>query len=143
MVTSFSTGPEAENSIAFDRRVAWVRTSLAESKMHDQRKSARAPIDIYLNKIIDDVRHLGRARDISVDGIWVSKILEPRHQHRLVGLELQLPGVFEVINALGEIVREDRRGEEGPEGMAIRFVRISPHHRRLISMYVSRHVGNA
>lgn len=111
--------------------------------MNEQRKSARAPIDIYLNKIIDDVRHLGRAQDISADGIWVSKILEPRHDRRVIGLELQLPGASEVINALGEIVREEKRDEEGPEGMAIRFIRIAPHHRRLISLYVSRHAGNA
>lgn len=110
--------------------------------MREQRKSLRAPIDIYLNKIIDEVRHLGRARDISPDGIWVSKILEPRHDKRTIGLELQLPGIPEVINATGVIVREDRR-EEGPEGMAIRFTRIAQHHRRLISLYVSRQAGTA
>lgn len=110
--------------------------------MNEQRKSARAPIDIYLNKIIDEVRHLGRAQDISTEGIWVSKILEPRHDQRAIGLELQLPGVPEVINAMGEIVREESRGE-GVEGMAIRFTRIAHHHRRLIGLYVSRHAGHA
>lgn len=110
--------------------------------MSEQRKSVRAPIDVYLNKIIDEVRHLGRARDISPDGIWVSKILEPRHEERSIGLELQLPGIPEVINATGEIVREERK-EEGAEGMAIRFTRIAQHHRRLIGLYVSRHAGNA
>lgn len=108
----------------------------------DKRKSIRAPIDVYLNKIIDEVRHLGRAQDISVDGIWVSKILEPRHDHRTVGLELQLPGSAEVINALGEIVREDA-ADRGVEGTAIRFTDLPARHRRLIEAYVSRHAGTA
>jgi hypothetical protein len=110
--------------------------------MSEQRKSIRAPIDVYLNKIIDEVRHLGRAQDISVDGIWVSKILEPKHDRRLVGLELQLPGSTEVINALGEIVREDAAGE-GPDGTAIRFTDLPGRYRRLIQAYVSRHTGTA
>lgn len=110
--------------------------------MNEKRKNVRAPIDVYLNKIIDEVRHLGRARNISPDGIWVSKILEPRHEQRSIGLELQLPGVSEVINATGEIIRKDRQ-EDGLEGMAIRFTHIAHHHRRLIDLYVSRHAGEA
>jgi len=106
--------------------------------MSEQRRTARAPLDVYLNKIIDEVRHLGRARDISSEGIWVSKILDPRHENRTIGIELQLPGIPEVINATGEIVREESR-EGGVQGMAIRFTRIAHHHRRLIDMYVSRH----
>lgn len=113
--------------------------------MHDQRKNERAPIDVYLNKIIDEARHLAKAHDISADGIWVSKILEPNHGSTTVGLELQLPGSPEVINAVGEIVREDRRLDDEGErvGTAIRFTQIAGRYRRLIELYVSRNAGTA
>ncbi|AKU90526.1 PilZ domain-containing protein [Vulgatibacter incomptus] len=111
--------------------------------MAEQRKTERAPIDIYLNKIIDEARHLARATDISTDGIWVSKILEPRSATRAVGLEFQLPGSEEVINAAGEVVREDSRIGGRAEGTAIRFTHMAHRYRRMIEVYVSRVAGNA
>lgn len=113
--------------------------------MANQRKYDRAPCDIYLNKIIDEARHLARARDISTDGIWVSKVLEPANEARQVGLEFQLPGENEVIWAAGEIVRqEEREVAAGPvEGTAIRFTAMADRFRRMIEVYVSRTAGNA
>jgi hypothetical protein len=113
--------------------------------MANQRKTDRAPIDIYLNKIIDEARHLAKAQDISVDGMWVSRILEPRSEQRAVGLEFQLPGTAEVINAAGEVIREDVRagGEGDVEGSAIRFTHMASRYRRMIEVYVSRVAGNA
>lgn len=113
--------------------------------MANQRKSERAPCDIYLNKIIDESRHLARARDISPDGIWVSKVLEPATHARTVGLEFQLPGSSEVIWAAGEVVREDSRqlGSGEVEGAAIRFTAMADRFRRMIEVYVSRTAGNA
>ena len=112
--------------------------------MGNQRKSERAPCDIYLNKIIDEARHLARARDISPDGIWLSKVLEPVHQGREVGLEFQLPGSSEVIWAAGEVVREDDREVSGGnvEGSAVRFTAMADRFRRMIEVYVSRTAGN-
>lgn len=111
--------------------------------MAEQRKSERAPIDIYLNKIIDEARHLARATDISTDGIWVSKILEPQTGARQIGLEFQLPGSEEIINAGGEVLREEARGDEEIEGTAIRFTHMAHRYRRMIEVYVSRVAGNA
>lgn len=113
--------------------------------MSNQRKVDRAPCDIYLNKIIDESRHLSRARDISPDGIWLSRVLEPEHARREIGLEFQLPGSTEVIWAAGQIVREDER--EAPdgavEGTAVRFTAMAERFRRMIEVYVSRTAGNA
>lgn len=111
--------------------------------MAEQRKSERAPIDIYLNKIIDEARHLARATDISAEGIWVSKILEPATGARRIGLEFQLPGSEEIINAAGEIVRDDARNSGKLEGSAIRFTHMAHRYRRMIEVYVSRVAGNA
>jgi len=113
--------------------------------MGNQRKSERAPCDIYLNKIIDEARHLARARDISPDGIWLSKVLEPAHQGREIGLEFQLPGSSEVIWAAGEVVREDDRELAGGtvQGSAVRFTAMADRFRRMIEVYVSRTAGNA
>jgi len=111
--------------------------------MADQRKSERAPIDMYLNKIIDEARHLARATDISTEGIWVSKILEPQTGARRVGLEFQLPGSDEIINAAGEVVREDARTDGELDGTAIRFTHMAHRYRRMIEVYVSRVAGNA
>src|SRR5690606_3052768 len=116
-----------------------------EHTMANQRKSERAPCDIYLNKIIDEARHLARARDISPDGIWLSKVLEPAHHNRAIGLEFQLPGSSEVIWAAGEVLREDvREAPDGEvEGTAIRFTAMADRFRRMIEVYVSRTAGNA
>ncbi len=111
--------------------------------MAEQRKTERAPIDIYLNKIIDEARHLARATDISAEGIWISKILEPETGARSVGLEFQLPGSEEIINAAGEVLREESRQEGRREGTAIRFTHMAHRYRRMIEVYVSRVAGNA
>ena len=113
--------------------------------MANQRKIDRAPCDIYLNKIIDESRHLSRARDISPDGIWLSKVLEPSIGTKEIGLEFQLPGSTEVIWAAGRVVREDQR--EAPDGQldgtAVRFTAMAERFRRMIEVYVSRTAGNA
>lgn len=109
--------------------------------MSNQRKTDRAPCDIYLNKIIDEARHLARARDISPDGIWVSKVLEPQTQARQIGLEFQLPGDAEVIWATGEVVRDEVG--QARDGSAIRFTTMADRYRRMIEVYVSRTAGNA
>ena len=111
----------------------------------DQRKSERVPCDIYLNKIIDEARHLARARDISPEGIWVARVLEPSHENKQLGLEFQLPDSDEVIWAAGEVVRDDKRaaGEAELDGTAIRFTAMADRFRRMIEVYVSRTAGNA
>jgi hypothetical protein len=112
--------------------------------MENQRKSERVPCDIYLNKIIDEARHLAHAKNISPDGIWVSRVLEPRLDAERVGLEFQLPGDDEVIWAAGEVVRTQANvlGTE-EEGAAIRFTAMADRFRRMIEVYVSRTAGNA
>lgn len=99
------------------------------------RQTDRVELDLYINKIIGDEPHMVRVRDISGTGVYLYKLLEPSMlEAPRVGLELKLPNSDEVIWAVGEIVRQESRAEA--EGMAIRFVRIAEHDRRVIETYV-------
>jgi hypothetical protein len=114
--------------------------------MANQRKTKRAKVDVYLNKIMDEALHLARTSDISTEGIWLSKVLEPQHAGKRVGLEFQLPGNDEVIWAAGQVVREGARPTSSGapvEGSAIQFTAVADRFRRMIEAYVSRVAGNA
>jgi c-di-GMP-binding flagellar brake protein YcgR len=100
-----------------------------------QRRFARAPIDLYVNKIVGDEPHLMRTRDISAGGVYVYKLLEPDLgdcEH--VGLEMKLPNTDDIIWAVGKVVREN---DSDADGLAIRFVRIAESDRKLIEDYVA------
>ena len=60
--------------------------------MAEQRRTGRAQIDILLNKYVGGVPYTARARDISPGGVRLSRLLEPEHAGRRVGLQFQLPG---------------------------------------------------
>lgn len=99
------------------------------------RRAARADLDLYVNKIIGDEPHLARVRDISADGLYLYRLIEPQTGTRgNVGLELMLPNSDEVIWAVGEIVRYE--DGQNSDGVGIRFLRIAERDRRLIEEYV-------
>ena len=97
----------------------------------------RAPLDIYLNKFLDGVPYLARSRDISLEGIYLTRLLEPRFRGRRVGLQFQLPGTDEVVYAEGEITRDAERA--ATEGIGVKFTLLTDRHRKMIEKYVSRH----
>jgi hypothetical protein len=107
--------------------------------MSDKRKNARVPLDIYLNKYMGGVPYMSRASDISQEGVSLSRLIEPEHVARRVGIQFQLPGSEEVIYAEGEVVREwveaaPRRHERS----GVRFTLLTERHRRMIDDYVTR-----
>ena len=104
--------------------------------MSNQRKKARAPLDVYLNKYVGGVPYMARANDISADGLSLAHLIEPQHHRKRVGLQFQLPGTDEVIYAEGEIVREWLG--DSTEGSGVRFTLLTERHRRMIESYVSR-----
>lgn len=107
--------------------------------MSDKRKKSRAPIDIYLNKFVSGVPYMVHAEDISRDGLGLSRLLEPEHAAKRVGLQFQLPGSEEVIYAEGEVVREWLGPDAKQEGAGVRFTLLTDRHRRMIGDYVDRH----
>ena len=109
--------------------------------MTEKRTNRRVPLDVYLNKFIKGVPFMARARDISPDGIYLTRLLEPEAAESRIGVQFQLPGTKEVIYAEGEVVLDTRRGRA--TGNGIRFTLITDYHRRLIERYVTRHAARA
>jgi hypothetical protein len=109
--------------------------------MSDKRNGRRIPLDIYLNKVLGDDVYLCRTSDLSPDGVFLTKLIEPRFDGREVGLEFELPGTGEVIWAVGQVVRDvERLGrrEKVEQGNGIRFTRIPDRYKKLIQAYVAR-----
>lgn len=100
----------------------------------EHRKSPRAPLDVYLNKVVGEDLFMCRATDISAEGIYLSSLIEPDWDGSRVALEFALPGSQEVIWAGGEVVRDGLRGQA--EGAGIRFTALPDRYRRLIEDYV-------
>ncbi|MBZ4329447.1 PilZ domain-containing protein [Corallococcus interemptor] len=106
--------------------------------MSEKRKANRAPLDIYLNKYMGGVPYMTRAADISQEGVSLSRLIEPQHDARRVGLQFQLPGSEEIIYAEGEVVREWKElGRKEQSG--VRFTLLTERHRKMIDAYVDRH----
>jgi hypothetical protein len=103
--------------------------------MSEQRKTERAPVDIFVNKYVSGVPYLMRARDIGQDGVRLGRLIEPEANSKRVGLQFQLPGSEEVIYAEGEVVREWLESERH-EGHGVRFTLLTERHRRMIQSYV-------
>lgn len=100
----------------------------------NERTNRRVRLDIYLNKIVDDQPFMCRATDISVDGIYLSRLIEPEFAGQAVSLEFCLPGSREVLWARGEIVRSGLRA--GAEGSGIRFTAVPSRYREAIHEFV-------
>jgi hypothetical protein len=99
------------------------------------RRFERAPLDLYVNKIVGDEPHLMRTRDISAGGVFVYKLLEPNLlDAEQVGIEMKLPNSEEIIWAVGKVVRQE--GSTDSDGLAISFVRIAESDRKIIEDYV-------
>lgn len=100
------------------------------------RFAERAQLDLYVNKIIGDEPHLARVRDISTEGLYLYKLIEPvSGGEGRVGLEMKLPTSEDVIWAVGEVVRNE--AGHVTDGVAVRFVRITEHDRKIIADYVA------
>ncbi len=97
---------------------------------NDNRNSPRAPLDIFLNKYIRGTPFMARARDISMEGIYLSQLIEPMDDNSKIGIQFQLPGSQEVIYAEGVAIRE------GEDGHGILFTMLTEHDRKLIRDYI-------
>jgi hypothetical protein len=104
--------------------------------MPTYRRHPRAPINVLLNKVMGESLFMCHASDISEDGIYLSKLIEPRLRGKEVGLEFELPGERDPIWARGEIVREGHR--RNADGAAIKFTVLPDAFRKRIRRYVDR-----
>ena len=101
------------------------------------RESKRVPLNIYANKIVDHEPHLTRVRDISPEGVYLYRLLEPEiPTTKPIGLEIKLPETSNVIWAVGRVVRHDP--DEHTNGVAVRFTHIAAADRKLIEDYIAQ-----
>ncbi|MCB9547802.1 MAG: PilZ domain-containing protein [Myxococcales bacterium] len=97
------------------------------------RQSQRLPIDLYVNKIVNGVPHLTRTRDLSREGIFLHRLLEPRvPRDAHVAVEFELPS-GELIWTEAEVVYQDA----GNGGVGLRFKDMAPRDRRRIDALVA------
>ena len=101
------------------------------------RHDRRAPLDIYVNKVIDGVPHLARTRNISRTGLYLHRLLEPvAPDGARINVEIHLPGEEDDdVLWLDAVVVRDERG-----GMALRFLDLRPGERARIEYYIAKAV---
>lgn len=98
------------------------------------RQNRRIPIDIYLNKMINGVPFLVRTRDLSREGIYVHRVLEPSTPAGAhLALEFQLPGTDEVIWTEAERVHG-----QAERGVGLRFKDLSSRQARLLADFIDQ-----
>ena len=68
---------------------------MSHSDRKAYRRHPRIPVDMMINKFVDDQPYMVRVKDISMSGVYFHKLIEPRfieNEDSEVGLELRLPG---------------------------------------------------
>mgnify|MGYP002725769473 CR=1 FL=1 len=109
------------------------------------RYSARIPLDIYINKIINHTPYMVKVKNISSSGVYIHRLLEPatdKNKTKRVTLEMMLPGSDDLIWARGRVVRESIEHERGVVGEAIYFEKIRDKDRKLIENYVESTINS-
>jgi len=86
----------------------------------NRRKSHRAKVDLLVNRFLDGQPYVCRVTDLSTSGLRLVPLLEPKSNHRFMGLQLQLPGSQVVVTASAEAVN----GLDGQGGTGVRFTNL-------------------
>ena len=106
-----------------------------EAANYDKRVDYRKPVDVYMNKFIGEEPYMVRSSDISMNGIYVTKLIEPEvDEGSMVSLEFKLPNSDEVIWARGTVMREGRRW--GADGVGVWFTILPDTYKKVIEEYL-------
>ena len=108
---------------------------MARSAQQNTRQFARARVDLYVNKVTGDTQHVARVRDLSVGGMYMTKLLEPDSELLEFNVEMQIPGREDVIWAGVKVVRREEHADQSV-GYGVRFSRLSDADRQVINDYV-------
>ena len=96
------------------------------------REHERVPVDFYVNKVIDGVPHLAKARDISMGGVYLQRLIEPKTPSvARTSIEFVLPGTTEVLWAETEIAHGDDRSGHG-----FMFRNLTPRTARILNNFL-------
>ena len=99
----------------------------------NRRTSERAKVDILVNRFIDGHPYMCRVTDISARGLRLVPLLEPRGEHRFMGLQLQLPGTSTVVTASAEAMN----GLGAQDGTGVRFTHLAPESEHAIRQFLA------
>ena len=89
--------------------------------------------DFYVNKVVNGVPYLARTRDLSMSGVYVHRLIEPRLPlNAAIALEFVLPGSDEVHWADVDLVRTD-----DTRGFGLRFRDLTPRVARTLAAFLS------
>jgi len=86
----------------------------------NRRQSRRAKVDLLVNRFLDGQPYICHVTDLSASGLRLVPLIEPKGDHRFMGLQLQLPGTDVVVTASAEAVN----GLGGPSGTGVRFTNL-------------------
>ncbi len=97
------------------------------------RMSRRVPVDMYVNKMINGVPHLARVTNLSRDGLFLKRVLEPQTAPGAhLAVEFLLPDSDEVIWTEAEVVHS-----HGDVGQGVHFIDLAPRFARAISRFIA------
>jgi len=104
--------------------------------MPSKRQTPRILIDLFANKFIGDEPFLCKTIDLSPEGAFLLKLIEPERSQmgEVIGIEFSLPQSEEVIWASGQVLREETKG--GLEGYAVKFIAMADKHKKMIEDFI-------
>jgi hypothetical protein len=105
----------------------------------EQRRDARKPIDIVLNKYVNGEPHLCCAVNVSRGGMLLRRVFEPDQLHHAVVLEFQLPGSERVLRAEGMALL----GSPGGRSCGVRFTRMSSETSQVLEQFLGQSPSGA
>jgi len=106
-----------------------------ETARSQARKQSRVPVDFYVNKMINGVPHLARTKNLSREGLYLHRLLEPLTPPRArISLEFMLPGTDDIIWTEAVVVH----GRNTRRGVGLRFVDLSPRQAEIIEEFIER-----
>jgi hypothetical protein len=105
------------------------------SQAYENRLEPRKPFDAYLNKYVGEEPFMVRSADISKNGIYLHKLIEPNlPEGTMVSLEFMLPNSDEVLWVRGAVMREGSRW--GTDGIGVWFTIVPNSYRRIIDSFI-------
>ena len=99
-----------------------------------RRGHERISSDFYVNKVVDGVPYLARTRDLSLSGVYLHRLIEPRlRAGASIALQFILPGCDELLWADVDVVRRDAN-----HGFGLEFRALTPRVERLLADYMAK-----
>ena len=92
----------------------------------------RIPVDFYVNKLVDGIPVMARARNLSLGGLYLDRLIEPAtREGARTSVEFILPGHDEVLWIETELMHGDDQ-----DGHGYAFRNLSPNIAHRLQSYM-------